>query len=132
MDERTGPGLGSRVLAQVQEGMDVYDATGSRVGSVERVYLGGADERTIERGGGPATAEDPSQFEHSFLHDLARAFAPDELPETLRARLLRHGFIRIDAAGLFAADRYVTPSQVDHVDANGVHLRSDWKGVSAA
>jgi hypothetical protein len=132
MDERQEPGLGSRMLAQVQEGMDVYDATGRRVGSVERVYLGGADEEALARGGGPATADDPAEFEHSFLHDVARAFAPDDLPETLRARLLRHGFIRVDAAGLFAADRYVTADQVDRADTDGVHLRSDWQGLSAA
>jgi hypothetical protein len=112
--------------------MDVHDATGRRVGTVERVYLGGADEETIARGGGPATAADPSGLGPAFMDDRARALAPDRVPETLRARLLRHGVIRIDGAGLLAADRDVAADQVEHVAPDGVHLRVRWGRLPAA
>jgi hypothetical protein len=118
MDDQ--PELGSRILAAVREGMRVYDDRGDRVGTVDRVFLGSASEQAIEQGTGPATVPDP---DHSFLEDVARVFDPDDLPKTVRERLLLHGFIRIDAAGLFAADRYVTPEQIARVSGDGVHLR---------
>jgi hypothetical protein len=39
-------------------------------------------------------------------------FDPDEIPEELRERMLREGYIRLDADGLFAADRYILPEQI--------------------
>ena len=39
-----------------------------------------------------------------------------------RQRLLLQGFVRIDANGLFAADRYVTPEQIASVSADGLML----------
>jgi hypothetical protein len=41
----------------------------------------------------------------------------------LRARLQQEGFIRLDAAGFFAADRYITPDQIAHVVGDEVLLR---------
>jgi hypothetical protein len=41
----------------------------------------------------------------------------------MRARLLRHGFIRIDTSGLFAADRYAMPEQLASVSNDRVTLR---------
>jgi hypothetical protein len=43
--------------------------------------------------------------------------------EPSRQHLLRHGFIRIDSTGLFAADRYVTPDQIADVSVDHVTLR---------
>ena len=132
METPVEPGLGSRILARVQEGMKVFDPAGRQVGTVEHVYLGSADERSIAQGTGPATVEDPHQGDHSFLDDLGRAFARDELPETLRARLLLQGFIRVDGAGLLATDRYLTPSQIARVGTDEVRLKVDWKRLPAA
>jgi hypothetical protein len=123
MQEPAGPELGSRILARIREGMDVYDQRGDRLGTVERVYLGEASEEAIASGRGPATAPDPDWRDHSFVDDLVQAFAPDPVPEVVRARLLQHGFIRVDAAGIFAKDRYVTPDQIARVEPDGVHLR---------
>jgi hypothetical protein len=39
-----------------------------------------------------------------------------------RQRLLQQGFVRIDANGIFAADRYVTPEQIDSVTGDGLML----------
>jgi len=55
---------------------------------------------------------------------VARAISPrDQVPETLRQRLLRHGFLRIDSTGLFAADRYVMPAQIADVSEDHVTLQ---------
>jgi hypothetical protein len=45
------------------------------------------------------------------------------VPETLRERLLRQGFLRIDSTSLFAADRYVMPDQIVDVSEGRVTLR---------
>jgi hypothetical protein len=103
MEGRERPSFGSRILADVHEGMDVYDHRGSRVGSVAQVYLGAADEDAIAAGTGPATTPEPDPRSGSLLEGLARTFDPEELPAPLRARLLQHGFIRMDVAGLFAS-----------------------------
>jgi hypothetical protein len=55
---------------------------------------------------------------------VARAIFPsDQVPETLRERLLRQGFLRIDSTGLFAADRYVMPDQIADVSEGRITLR---------
>jgi hypothetical protein len=45
------------------------------------------------------------------------------VPDELRARLLQHGFIRIDVSGLLAADRYALPEEIESVTDAGVKLR---------
>jgi hypothetical protein len=57
-----------------------------------------------------------------LIHNFAKAFAVDEVPEELRERLINQGFVRIDANGLFAADRYITPQQIDSVSGDGLML----------
>ena len=58
----------------------------------------------------------------SLLEDLAQIFTPDTMPEPVRARLLRHRFIRIDTTGLFAADRCAMPEQITSVSGDRVTL----------
>jgi hypothetical protein len=122
-DDAARPDLSNPVLREVREGMAVFDDRGDLIGRVERVYLGAASTEAIESGRGPATAEDPEELGHTWLDDIARGLASDEIPATLRARLLQHGYMRLDAAGLFASDRYVMPDQVARVAEDGVHLR---------
>ncbi len=132
MAEPRGPEPGRDVPARVREGMAVFDDRGERIGRVDRVYLGAASEHELEAGGGPATAEDPGRFEHSLVGDLARVFAPDTPPEPLRARLLRHGFLRVEGAGLLAADRYVLPDQIAGMSEDAVRLRVGRDRLAAA
>lgn len=46
----------------------------------------------------------------------------DGLPQTERERLLRLGYLRIDAAGIFAGDRYAAADEVAGVDGDVVRL----------
>jgi hypothetical protein len=115
---------GSRILTQIYEGMTVYDRTGDKIGTVEHVYLGAVSKEADMRGGGPGTASAPGRSDSWVIEDFARAIFPaDQVPEPLRQRLLRHGFIRIDSTGLFAADRYVMPDQIAEVSEDRVNLR---------
>jgi len=94
--------------------MPVYDAANVKIGTVREICFGSE----------PGTAAPPpsSSAPHSFIDDLARALAPDELPEPVRARLRRDGFIRIDVSGPFASDRYAFPDQIRDVSSDAVVL----------
>ena len=111
------------ILDQVHEGMHVYDSKGDEIGTVRKVFLGSVSDEMHDRGGGPATAPDPTVRDDSLIDNLVEAYSADDpLPEALRGRLLRQGFIRIDTAGLFASDRYATPEQIESVSEDIVRL----------
>jgi hypothetical protein len=101
-------------LGRVREGMPVYDRENARIGTVRTVYLGSEP--------GSVTADQPAVSPHSFVDDLAQALAPAALPDAIRARLLREGFIRIDTSGIFAADRYALATEIRSVSEAGVML----------
>ncbi|HEV8310791.1 MAG TPA: hypothetical protein VGW35_24290 [Methylomirabilota bacterium] len=128
-----GPRLGSETLARIQEGMTVYDRDNVRIGTVRRVYLGASSEAEIGRGVGAVSPPDPDRFDRTFLDDLAGGlFASDSMPEELRERLAQHGFMQIDSAGLFAADRYVLPEQIASVSGDEVRLSVRRNGLMKA
>jgi hypothetical protein len=113
-----------RQLTQVYEGMGVYDTQGKKIGTVRHVYLGAVTEEEDDRGLGPATVSSPERSEHSLIEDFMRAVSPHEpVPDPLRQRLLRHGFIRINASGLFTSDRYAMPDQIASVADDRITLR---------
>ena len=101
----------------------MYDRAGDKIGTVEEIYFGAVDQDAEKRGSGPGIAPAPGRPETSLIEDFAKAFAPtDQMAESLRQRLLRHGFIKIDSTGLFAADRYVMPDQIADVSEGRITL----------
>ena len=108
------------VLESVSEGMKVFDSRNHEIGKVDYVKLVETDPAT----GQPLAAdiEEADDRDTSVIEDLAEAFAGDELPEAVQKRLLHDGFIRMDADGLFAADRYVLPEQISSVSGGRVTL----------
>lgn len=116
--------FGSETLARVYKDMAVFDATGQRIGTVAFVYLGASSEDELASGTGAARVPDPVSTDPSLVDLLAEIFrGRDPVPETLRARLLRNGFIRIDMSGLLAGDRYALPEEIESVTGDGVKLR---------
>lgn len=112
------------ILNQVHEGMRVCDSSGDEIGEVRQVFLGAVSDEMNDRGRGPATASTPAMRDESLIDNLADAFtADDPLPEAVRGRLMRHGFIRIDTSGLFASDRFAMPDQIESVSDDCVRLR---------
>ena len=105
-------GASSKILEQVKEGMDVYDADEEKIGEVERVYFG-----TMQAEGASGY-----EMEDSWIEDFVSLFDTDDLPEPLRERLLANGFLRIEG-GLFGSDRYVMPDQIAAVTEEGVILK---------
>lgn len=116
--------MSNRTLERVRVGMDVYDRDDHQIGKVDDLYMGATSKKADERGKGSATAPNPNMRENEVIEDIARAIAGgEEIPEELRQRLLREGYIRLDTAGLFAAHRYILPDQIAHVEEDHVHLR---------
>jgi hypothetical protein len=107
-------------LKFVEEGMKVFDRERHEIGKVEYVQFGDDDPETPEvEAAAPNTLD---QRPPTLLNAIADAFGDDDLPAEVRGRLLEQGFVRIDANGLFAADRYVTPEQIDSVSGEGLML----------
>ncbi len=112
----------NNILSQVYEGMDVFDREGKKVGRVEYIQIG--DEDPASPGTETATARDPNKFmDDTVLDDIAEAFVGDnDIPDTIRSRMIRQGFIRIDT-GMLSADRYALSEHVASVDEDRVNLR---------
>ena len=116
------------ILAQIREGMDIYDVNDSHIGSVDFVHFGAASETQRGLGTGPATsapADDPKMREDSIIDNIAEAFQPNEVPQELREKLLVSGYIRMDASGIFATDRFIVPDQIVRVADEKVYLSVD-------
>jgi hypothetical protein len=107
-------------LRSIAEGMKVFDRERHEIGKVEYVQFGDDNQATPEvEAAAPNTLDDRR---NTLVGAIADAFGDDDLPEEIRQRLLLQGFVRIDANGLFAADRYVTPEQIASVSADGLML----------
>jgi hypothetical protein len=107
------------LLENVREGMKVFDSSNHEIGKVEWVKLVDEDET-----GEPIEAGlDAEPDRHSLISDIAEAFSADDVPEEVRERLMHDGFVRIDAEGLFASDRYVLPEQIAGVTGDGITLK---------
>jgi len=106
-------------ISRVREGMDVYDADGDKVGEIDMVRMGDPEAVTTEGQEAPGAADDAG-----LIGDVARAFgARDEprVPESLRARMIHDGFIRIDG-GFLGKTRYAISEQIARVEGDGVRL----------
>lgn len=107
----------------VREGMTVYDREDKKIGTVERLYFGSGS--TVDRDEYDMPVE-PGRVDlpgNALVDAIANVFDPTDIPEEMQQRLLQSGFIRIDGAGLFAADRYVMPEQIASVSDEAVYLK---------
>ena len=103
-------------IRHVTEGMTVVDVDGETVGTVDAVRMGDAGAVTAGGDGLDTGADDP-------LSLLADAFgAGTQLDAHTQERLLRIGFLRVDAKGVFASDRYVEADQIADVVDDEVRL----------
>jgi hypothetical protein len=104
-------------IGMVREGMKVVDAAGEEIGKVDFVKMGDPEAAGVS----PADAP----HEGGLLTAVADAFAPppeDELPKSVADEMLRVGYVRIDAKGWFAKDRFVPADAIAGVSGDTVHL----------
>jgi hypothetical protein len=106
----------------LHKGMKVYDSSNDEIGVVEDFKFSDEDPTTP---GLEQTDVHPMDIDRDddLVTIMARAFAgEDNLSDELKEKLLREGFVRIDAEGLFAADRYITPDQIEGADGDRLLL----------
>jgi hypothetical protein len=106
----------------VHEGMTVLDSTMTAIGKVEsfRNTDEAPDRPDFDAAGVSPILEEERNTMGALLEDL---FHPDEgLPRELQEKALREGFVRLDADGLFAADRYIFPEHIDRVEGDSLVL----------
>lgn len=107
----------------IREGMDVVDSDMHTIGTVEtfRITDEVPGQPEIDAAGVSPVLEDNSESLTSILADVLH---PDEkLPRELQEKVLRDGFVRLDAAGLFAADRYIFPEHIDRIEGDRLVLK---------
>jgi hypothetical protein len=107
-------------LEDVREGMDVVDPQGQRLGTVKFVKMGDPEA---------ATAQGQNVGESHGLIDIATDAltghgAP---PPEMRERLLRLGYIEVDATGL-GGDFFIAADKVAEVTDTTVRLNTDRPG----
>jgi len=102
-------------------GMKVYDSRRKPIGTIDDLKF---PENEIDPDVEPAEldASDRNTRPDTLLGAVAEAFGREEIPEPLRSRLLREGYIRLDTAGLLAKDRYILPSQIATASGDEVML----------
>jgi len=103
-------------LNAVQPGMHVVDAAGKDVGRVDMIRMGDPEAETTA--GNNDLRSEP-------LDLVARAIgseAEPDVPEPLRSRLVRSGYLKLDGANLLDTDRYVPADKVTDVADDRVRL----------
>ena len=104
-------------LSRVHEGMHVVDAAGHDVGRVQFVQMG--DPEAVTTAGNDDRPRE-------LVSQIAEAVLPDErepdVPEPLRSRLRRSGYLKIDGPDLLDTDRYVAGNRVRDVADDRVRL----------
>lgn len=113
------------ILTLIREGMGIYDMRDEHIGEVDFVHFGAASETQQELGTGPQTvtpADDPQMRRDTIIDNIAEAFAPNDIPDQLESKLLMSGYVRMDADGFFAADRFIMPDQIARVENDRVYL----------
>jgi hypothetical protein len=112
MTEFTGP---TGPIRDVTTGMTVIDASGETVGTVDEVHMADAGAAT----GAGQSPEEPG----GPVAWIAEAFRGDsEMSTQAKERLIRLGYVRVNASGLFSGQRYVEAGQIASVDGDQVRL----------
>ncbi len=104
-------------LANAREGMTVYDATGEEIGSVGEVRMADQEAADLQ----PAQVDTDSGG--SVVESATDAIAGTD--DDVSTRMLQSGYFKLDSKGLFASDKYVLPTTIESVDADGVRLNVD-------
>ena len=103
-------------LNAVQTGMHVVDAGGEDVGQVDQIHMGDADAVTTAGN----ERRNPSLVDRAA--EALGAEAEPDVPEPLRSRLVREGYLKLNSSHLLDADRYVPADYVRGIRDGKVQL----------
>jgi len=108
----------------IHKGMTVIDSAHKAIGKIDDFKF---PENAMDPDVVPADIDgtDKLNGRESILESIAEAFGKEEIPEPLRDRLLREGYIRLDTKGMLAKDRFILPSQIATAGGDEVMLNVD-------
>ena len=103
----------------IHVGMRVVDSRNETIGKIDDLRF---PENAIDPEIEPAEIDgtDKLRTSETILGTIAEAFGKEEMPEALRDRLLREGYIRLDTP--LGKDRYILPSQIASASGEEVLL----------
>jgi len=110
------------IPTDIHEGMRVVDKAMRPIGKVEtfRSTDEAPDAPEVDAAGISPVLERQRNDLTGLLADL---FHPDDgLPREMQEKALREGFVRLDADGFLAADRYIFPEHIDRIEADRLVL----------
>jgi hypothetical protein len=99
-----------RIPQRINEGMIVYDHEGEVVGTVQVVYFGGASEKAVKKELHAKEAPDVEASEND-----SSTFSANNVPEELRDRLMRQGYVLVTGPDLTGVKRFLTAEQIEGV-----------------
>lgn len=112
----------NKLLAQVKKGMQVVDSNGDEVGTVSFVHMADLNDPDDT----PARRDDDAVPLLNLVQgddddgSLIDVLTGDD--DDVTERMVRSGYVKIDASGIFAGDKYVVPHQIASVEGNQVFL----------
>ena len=111
----------SELLGSIREGMMVVDSNNDELGKVASVVMGDPDAATVD-----ASPDLDDNF--GIVGNVAEALGAEGEPNvenaSLRERLLRSGYIKVDGKGWFSSDRYIGVHQIAGVASDIVQLNT--------
>ena len=103
-------------INEVRQGMHVVDAAGEDVGRVEMIQMGDTEAATTEGN------EDRNPAPFDLVAEALGGEREPDVPEPLRSRLIRSGYLKLDGPHLMESDRYVPGDYVRDVEGDRVRL----------
>lgn len=115
------------LLKQIHEGMTVIDSDNNTIGEVKFVQFGDDNaQTTVTEAATPSGTVTDENMMDSLLKNM---FAVrEDIPEEVRRRFMRYGYIRIDRS-IFKADRYAVADQIASVSDESVYLTTSAGGL---
>ena len=111
------------IPSEVRKGMKVFDRLQKEIGKVEDFRF---SENDTDHAIQPEEIDPIDRTrQDTFMLALTQSFVADGLPQELHDRLLTEGYVKLDAKGLFAADKYILPEQIASADGQGLFLNVD-------
>jgi hypothetical protein len=108
----------------IHVGMKVFDSHHNAIGEVEDFKFSENEEQPDVE---PAELDEADRDDRpdTILGVIADAFGSENLPQALRARLAREGYIRLNTKGLLTKDRFILPSQIESSSDDEILLNVD-------
>ncbi len=103
-------------LNAVHRGMHVVDASGEDIGRVDLIRMGDSEATTT------AGNTDMTPRPLDLVAEALGGENEPDVPEPLRSRLVRAGYLKLDGARLLETDRYVPADKVRDVADDKVRL----------